>query len=868
MANYIFELKIKEEPASASNFDMHHDHCVSCVRLKCKSVHSSCPVISCPNDCGMMYHKCKHDEHLKLCCNMKVPCINNFFGCPILLPRSQLGIHLSACPASIVCCTMEWNRWPVYSKERREKIPFNQTNLHARYGQLDVALALRDQRVLNAAMKAPLRRQRALRNSLTKRFPAVPFADVSDVEKYYDSETINDPSLNYSDDDSDAPWHVAKNPPGLQRSIYSGLFRATRQAADSLSAALSFLMASASESNNTDLLSKENMNPVINLDDGLINAENSNIYVDQVEHMKESSVSEDLQLSKMSLSNNDNSNSISEVASDNFISNYNDSGHYSIYNKSTTECVNSAVQPKILNTTNSLKKNMCSVLDYVHFSENFATKNEESKENTKSNTNENSCSCAHNQQQFNESSGTQDYKCDGKNKSTFMLINYNQKSGCNCPKTKCLYDMGSEIDKCEPIKLTEMHSSPYDVALNVCDGADMDSTGLNNILKVKKFDDNKQNEHDEEQRGSNSVRGTSKVMLDLDISVNVCENEYREQLKKNLEDNKIEVISSATDKSGKFDNFHLHNINGALYETEKINQTVNCSAVVDDYKSNNETVNEAMPEIHIVKEQRSDICYVTKIPPPPQALKLQNLLGLDLNLELLPCYQSKPRPMYTFRCGQVFRRTEFPWHFQNVHTEIHSGLNGWLEYRCPLSNCGCTYSQRRFRPNGPRSSVIYSICRESYGIVKERSKSPCGASSCISGDGIKSSHPPSANELQTDNKSHQPNSNDSNKRLLHEGTPDIFTSIDYDSPVFVGERRVPSSSNIRPALLSLPSEVLCHIACFLDSFSLGNLALTCHLLRDISSSLLQDRGMVVVTWKRVITKENKNHWITAEKVLL
>ncbi len=49
-----------------------------------------------------------------------------------------------------------------------------QDNLYARYGQLDVALALRDQRVLNEALRAPRSTRRALRNPLTQRFPAVP----------------------------------------------------------------------------------------------------------------------------------------------------------------------------------------------------------------------------------------------------------------------------------------------------------------------------------------------------------------------------------------------------------------------------------------------------------------------------------------------------------------------------------------------------------------------------------------------------------------------------------------------------------------------------------------------------------------------
>jgi len=53
-------------------------------------------------------------------------------------------------------------------------VPFSQNNFHARYGQLDVVLALRDQRVLTEGRKAPHSTRRVLRNRLTERFPAVP----------------------------------------------------------------------------------------------------------------------------------------------------------------------------------------------------------------------------------------------------------------------------------------------------------------------------------------------------------------------------------------------------------------------------------------------------------------------------------------------------------------------------------------------------------------------------------------------------------------------------------------------------------------------------------------------------------------------
>ena len=85
------------------------------------------------------------------------------------------------------------------------------------------------------------------------------------------------------------------------------------------------------------------------------------------------------------------------------------------------------------------------------------------------------------------------------------------------------------------------------------------------------------------------------------------------------------------------------------------------------------------------------------VPDPPfddVSLMLQEILSLDLNMEFVTRYQAKPKSMYTFLCAQVFRRDEYASHFRNLHTEILSNLNGWLEQRCPLANQGCTYSFR------------------------------------------------------------------------------------------------------------------------------------------------------------------------------
>ena len=190
-----------------------------------------CAVISCRVFCGAVFHQCKASEHRILCPMEKVPCINCENGCPIVLQRRNLAQHLSMCPASVVCCTMEWCRWPMYSRERGTRVPFAPSSLRARCGQLDVALALRDQRTLDRAKKFPRRSLiRSLRNSFTKRYPAVPLlVGGNPTFVGVDDRNSEELSLSESEDEdresnSRAPWLTAKEPPGLQKSILGELF--------------------------------------------------------------------------------------------------------------------------------------------------------------------------------------------------------------------------------------------------------------------------------------------------------------------------------------------------------------------------------------------------------------------------------------------------------------------------------------------------------------------------------------------------------------------------------------------------------------------------------------------------------------------
>ncbi|XP_040902733.1 F-box only protein 40 [Toxotes jaculatrix] len=132
----------------------HHEHCEKCYDVHCKvrvQISVSCMVIKCRKNCGATLHMCKQEEHQLLCPNETVPCLNVAYGCPLTMLRHRLAKHLEVCPASVVCCSQEWNRWPVSESD----LPFYrnvsenpQTELH-----LDVALALRDQELLFQSIK-------------------------------------------------------------------------------------------------------------------------------------------------------------------------------------------------------------------------------------------------------------------------------------------------------------------------------------------------------------------------------------------------------------------------------------------------------------------------------------------------------------------------------------------------------------------------------------------------------------------------------------------------------------------------------------------------------------------------------------------
>ncbi|XP_060942322.1 F-box only protein 40-like [Limanda limanda] len=136
-----------------------HVHCDSCYSRRCRArveVSVCCALIPCRLHCGALFHLCKEEDHLLLCPKVRVPCLNAGFGCPVQLARSSQAAHLQVCPASVVCCSMEWLRWPTDDTNPHSNTTLQENVLKDNEGQreaLDVAVALADQSELYGRLK-------------------------------------------------------------------------------------------------------------------------------------------------------------------------------------------------------------------------------------------------------------------------------------------------------------------------------------------------------------------------------------------------------------------------------------------------------------------------------------------------------------------------------------------------------------------------------------------------------------------------------------------------------------------------------------------------------------------------------------------
>lgn len=648
------------------NEENQHLHCASCVSRRCMmklEAGVSCDLVNCLHVCGAVFHSCKADEHQILCPLERVPCLNQGFGCPFVMTRNKLADHLQYCPANVVCCTMEWNRWPVSYADRTsyENLSTDVDTVE----QLDLALALQDQRMLLESLK--------MATMMSKT-----------TEKVEPHEPIHGKAEN----DNRMPTKDDEDP-------YSAFYQATLETTRSLAAALDML-------NNATR------------DIAMLNGRLRDASSDMNKKFQ-----------------NSEQNGRCDI--------FKDQGF---------------VEEEGIGASNEV---MCSPFNHLH------------------------------------QNGSNDFY----------------------PRRNC-----SDLAECEDVNIKQ---SPV-----ICNGFQNDGKDMFSVVTRQNADI--------PLDGRKTHVNPNSSFLGVELSASCIKNGSEEQMDKNGEQwfrnvavfgrspflgnsywFKVRTESKAVDTSDlevQEDPMGLNRIDlvtaaflfclgespggRGISERRYVDANhIDCGTQTFSFPSAILATNTMVGDI-------ASACACDHANPQLSNPSPFQTLGLDLVLEYVAGYQVKQRSMFTFVCGQLFRRDEFSAHFKNVHADIHAGLNGWMEQRCPLAYYGCTFSQRRFCPLTQGSKIIHDRHLKSFGVQP---------------------HIPS-------------------KIRSIKNSPQSL-SVDHFS--------------------SLPYEVLQHIAGFLDSFTLCQLSRVSRLMRDVCASLLQARGIVVLLWEKRLHPQGTS-WQIKEKV--
>ncbi|KAM9156457.1 F-box only protein 30 isoform 1-T2 [Pangshura tecta] len=689
-----------------------HLHCVNCVSRRCMTrpeTGISCDLIGCPLVCGAVFHSCKAEEHRILCPFERVPCLNSGFGCPFNVARNKIAEHLEICPASVVCCTMEWNRWPVSYADRKsyENLSKDVDEVE----QLDMALALQDQRMLLESLKVATMMSKA-------------------------ADQISEPREQTSVKSS-APDTMLSN--GLipaDGDSYSALYQATVETTKSLAAALDILNTATRD--------------------------------------------------------------ISMLSSRLCILPYEMNEDFQIKEQTTNGCI----QSKLSDHEYPDEDNMGAVggIDF-----DILSQNSQSEQNGSSDF----CYDIVQKRDLNVNLGNASALCNGFHAENIGTEALDQNE-----------DLDVRDSKPSNVANGECIASPDDGALQSCSSFPVAAQQLREVIMPHSLFNGAVNhiqlphvssgeEVLERQLEQERLRNVDVFSLinhrSYNFLVNHCWSTPKED--KAVDTSDLEITEDPMGLQG------IDLITAALLfclGDSPGGRGISDSRIVDGYRIDFGTQTFSLPSAILatntmVGEIASASACDHANPQLSNPSPFQTL-GLDLVLECVARYQTKQRSMFTFVCGQLFRRNEFSSHFKNVHGDIHAGLNGWMEQRCPLAYYGCTYSQRRFCPSTQGAKIIHDRHLRSFGVQP-----------CIS-----------------------------------------TVLVEPSKSCLIG----PCSDH----LSSLPFEVLQHIAGFLDGFSLCQLSRVSRLMRDVCGSLLQARGMVILLWEKRKYPDGSSSWQVKEKV--
>uniref|UniRef100_A0A8C8F8Y1 F-box only protein 30 n=1 Tax=Oncorhynchus tshawytscha TaxID=74940 RepID=A0A8C8F8Y1_ONCTS len=632
-----------------------HTHCLNCVNRRCMirtETGMSCDLIGCPLVCGAVFHSCKEEEHHLLCPFERVPCLNTGFGCPFTIPRIKMAKHLETCPASVVCFTMEWNRWPVSYSDRKSYEHLSNVEV---VEQLDMALALQDQRMLLESLRV-----------------------TTNTSKNRSSKSAEETCYKIADVMSSVP----------ETDISNGVVEMDEAAA--LTNGLAATLAVLRTAKDIDLIS--------------VNVENGER--EEVLHRGE---------------DNDNHNDLKNVemkASD-----------------PESGCELGAVGRE---------------------------------------TNQN-----HLRSEVNRFS---DFRLVMPYLSMPNIVAPLETSGPHPPPLPIHLPLPMPLPNLEPYNM--LQHLPLEIEARWLERK------LQNLQVL---------------RGMSvfTFNGRRALMSDPYL--------FRAKMEdKSVDTSDLEVTDDPLGLHG------IDLITAALLfclGDSPGGRSISDSRFVDSYHVDFGTQTFSFPSaILATNTMVGDIASASACDHASPQLSNPSpfhSLRLDLVLECVARYQTKQRTMFTFVCGQLFRRDEFSSHFKNVHGDIHAGLNGWLEHRCPLAYYGCTYSQRRFCPSVQGSRIIHDRHLGSFGV-----------------------------------------------------RPDM--------PPQYGDKTLPRNAcrfgSTCDHLTSLPFELQQYVASFLDGFSLCQFSRVSRTMRDVCGSLLQSRGMVVLLWENTRRPDGSSSWQIQNKV--
>ncbi|XP_057678226.1 F-box only protein 30-like [Corythoichthys intestinalis] len=504
-----------------------HAHCMTCVNRGCMvrpQPGVSCDLTGCNLVCGAVFHLCKVEEHNLLCPLVRVPCLNSAYGCPANMMRNQISAHLPLCPAGVVCCTMEWNRWPVsctdYSSYERLSRGVKEAE------QLDMALALQDQRTLLESLKLI---------AITPTVHGSWFSPPDRIVRVTELELSALMELH----SATGKERIANGINAMNEQQYTKLYEATVETARSLATALELVSGSNSSDSLAEGVKAEAALQASKLE-GLVQLQNIRT-ADETMEKETSSL--------------------------------------------TKACLEIVAQDDLVTPQDVV---MSPLLQ----------EREPALENHKP------------QEQIPTPANQWGTKTQDKAVDTSDLEQEDDLVGLG------------EIDL-------------ITAALIFCLEESKDCKRISDTLCM-----------------DNGYVHSGTQTFPFPAAVLVTNTRVGDMASASACDHASPQISSPSP-------FH----------------TLRLSLVLE-------------------------------------ALKVE----ADINNYYFP-RSTRYQHMFPFVCAQSFRRDEFPSHFNNVHGDIHAGLNGWMEHRCPLAFYGCTFSQRRFYPSAPGAKVVHDRHLRSFGVL-------------------------------------------------------------------------------------------------------------------------------------------------------